>query len=123
LINLLNNAVKFTPAGGTVSLQVRRRDNKVECIVSDTGKGIERKFLPLVFERFRQGNRPSKVHASGLGLGLAIVREIVKLHGGAIEASSEGTDKGSTFALWLPLRRAQVRYPSGPREKPADHSG
>jgi signal transduction histidine kinase len=120
LINLLNNAVKFTPAGGTVSLQVRRRDNKVECIVSDTGKGIERKSLPLIFERFRQGTRPSKVHAAGLGLGLAIVREIVKLHGGAVEAFSEGTDKGSTFAFWLPLRRAQVRYPSGSREKPAD---
>ncbi len=108
LMNLLNNAVKFTPGGGSVALRVRRYNDNVECIVSDTGKGIERKFLPFVFERFRQENRSSKVRAAGLGLGLAIVREIAELHGGSIEAWSEGSDKGSTFILRLPLRRRRV---------------
>jgi signal transduction histidine kinase len=113
LTNLLNNAVKFTPGGGSISLQVRRRADTVECIVSDTGKGIERKFLPFVFERFSQGNRPSKLQTSGLGLGLAIVHEIVELHGGSIEALSDGIDKGSTFIVRLPLRRRHSR--SAPR--------
>jgi signal transduction histidine kinase len=105
LTNLLNNAVKFTPSGGSISLQIRKRNHTIECIVSDTGKGIERKFLPFVFEKFRQGNGSSKGYAAGLGLGLSIVREIVALHGGAVEALSEGTDKGSTFVVRLPLRR------------------
>jgi signal transduction histidine kinase len=107
----LNNAVKFTPEGGTIALQVRRRGDHVECVVSDTGKGIERKFLPLVFERFRQESRSSKAYAPGLGLGLAIVREIVQLHSGSIEAFSEGTDKGSTFTVRLPMRRRHHRCP------------
>ena len=77
----------------------------MECIVSDTGKGIERKFLPFVFDRFRQENRPSKVRTGGLGLGLKIVREIVALHDGSIKAFSAGRDKGSTFVLRLPIRR------------------
>jgi signal transduction histidine kinase len=77
--------------------------------VSDTGQGIERKFLPFVFDRFRQGKRSGKTHASGLGLGLAIVREIVELHGGSVSALSEGTDKGTTFIVRLPLRKIQDR--------------
>ena len=109
LMNLLNNAVKFTPGGGSISLRVRRRNRNVEFIVSDTGKGIERKFLPFVFERFRQEKRPSKVHRAGLGLGLAIVREIVELHGGSIHAFSEGTDKGATFTVRLPMRKRNGR--------------
>jgi signal transduction histidine kinase len=109
LLNLLNNAVKFTPSGGSIGLQVRRRGDNVECVVSDTGKGIERKFLPFVFDRFRQENRPSKVHAAGLGLGLSIVREIVQLHGGSIQAFSDGMDKGATFIVRLPMRRRHGR--------------
>jgi signal transduction histidine kinase len=105
LTNLLNNAVKFTPPGGSISLQIRRRGNSVECIVSDTGKGIERKFLPFVFDKFKQGNGSTKAYAAGLGLGLSIVREIVALHGGSVEAASEGPDKGSTFIVRLPLRK------------------
>jgi signal transduction histidine kinase len=120
LMNLLNNAVKFTSGGGSIALLVRRRDDSVECIVSDTGKGIERKFLPFVFDRFRQENRSSKAHATGLGLGLAIVREIVELHGGSIQAFSDGTDKGSTFILRLPMRRRHGR--SRPRLRSADKS-
>jgi signal transduction histidine kinase/PAS domain-containing protein len=109
LTNLLNNAVKFTPGGGSISLQIRRRGDTVECIVSDTGKGIEHKFLPFVFERFRQGNGSAKLHAAGLGLGLAIVHEIVELHGGTIEALSEGIDEGSTFIVRIPMRKRHSR--------------
>jgi len=105
LTNLLNNAVKFTPEGGSVALKVRRNGDNVECAVSDSGKGIERKFLPFVFDRFRQERRLWKGQSTGLGLGLAIAREIVELHGGSIEAFSDGTDKGSTFIVRLPLRR------------------
>jgi signal transduction histidine kinase len=106
LINLLNNAVKFTPEGGCINLKVRRRESYAECIVSDTGKGIERKFLPFVFDRFRQEDRPSRIRTGGgLGLGLGIVREIVALHDGSIKAFSDGPGKGSTFVLRLPLRR------------------
>jgi len=108
VMNLLNNAVKFTPAGGSIAVRIRRYNDNVECIVSDTGKGIERKFLPFIFDRFRQENRPSKVHTAGLGLGLSIVREIAQLHGGSIEAYSDGSDKGSTFILRLPLRRRRA---------------
>jgi signal transduction histidine kinase len=109
LINLLNNAVKFTPEGGSVALKIRRRGDCVECIVSDSGKGIERKFLPFVFDRFRQENRASKMCAGGLGLGLGIVREIVALHHGSIKALSDGPDKGATFILRLPMRRRLVQ--------------
>jgi len=104
LINLLNNAVKFTPEGGGINLKVRKRGMYAECIVSDTGKGIERKFLPFVFDRFRQEDRPSKIRTGGgLGLGLGIVREIVALHDGSIKALSDGPNRGSTFILRLPL--------------------
>lgn len=119
LINLLNNAVKFTPDGGSIVLKIRRRDNSVECVVSDTGKGIEQKFLPFVFDPYRQENR-CRVNAGGLGLGLRIVREIVSLHGGSIRACSSGPGKGATFILRLPLRRAQRLY-SLVRKKTVPH--
>jgi signal transduction histidine kinase len=73
--------------------------------VSDTGKGIEPKFLPLVFDRFSQENRALRNRSAGLGLGLSIVREIVHLHGGSIKACSDGIDKGSTFIVRLPMRK------------------
>jgi signal transduction histidine kinase len=120
LMNLLNNALKFTPEGGSIALRIQKRDGLVECMVSDTGKGIEHKFLPFVFERFRQEKRTSKVHAAGLGLGLAIVREIVELHGGSIAAFSDGTDKGTTFIVRLPMRRGPARNES--RTPSADKS-
>lgn len=112
LTNLLNNAVKFTPSGGSISLQIRRRSHTIECVVSDTGKGIERKFLPFVFEKFRQGNGSLKAYTAGLGLGLSIVREIVALHSGSVEAFSEGPDKGSMFVVRLPLRRKHETNPA-----------
>jgi PAS domain S-box-containing protein len=108
LINLLNNAVKFTPGGGSITLRVTRRRGYVECTVADTGKGIDHEFLPFVFDRFRQENRSSKARAAGLGLGLSIVREIVELHGGSVKAHSRGADQGATFVVRLPLRRHRV---------------
>jgi signal transduction histidine kinase len=104
LANLLNNAIKFTPSGGSVSLRIRRHDDCVECLVSDTGKGIEQKFLPFIFEKFSQENACGRGSTMGLGLGLAIVHEIVRLHDGSIKASSGGRDRGATFVVRLPMR-------------------
>ena len=103
LVNLLNNAVKFTTEGGMIALKIFKRGNSVEFTVTDTGKGIAPKFLPLVFDRFRQDYRSSKPKETGLGLGLAIVREIIGLHGGSIRAYSEGVDKGATFRVRIPM--------------------
>jgi signal transduction histidine kinase len=105
VINLLNNAVKFTPEGGSITLKVLRDGHAVQITVSDTGKGIAQKFLPFVFDRFRQEYHADKTKGSGLGLGLTIVREIVELHGGAVQAHSPGLDRGATFMVRLPLRK------------------
>jgi signal transduction histidine kinase len=105
LINLLNNAIKFTPSGGTIGFKVVRHGDTVECALSDTGRGILPEFLPFVFEPFRQENRLSKAKTAGLGLGLAIVRQIVELHDGTIKVHSRGRDQGATFVLRLPIRR------------------
>jgi PAS domain S-box-containing protein len=101
--NLLSNAVKFTPKGGRVQVRLERVNSHVEIAVSDTGIGISADFLPYVFERFRQGEGGTTRRAGGLGLGLAIVRHIVEMHGGTVDASSEGEGKGATFRVRLPL--------------------
>ncbi|MET0554231.1 MAG: ATP-binding protein [Vicinamibacteria bacterium] len=110
--NLLANAVKFTPKGGRVQVFVERRDSSVDFTVADTGEGIEPDFLPHVFDRFRQASGGVARRSSGLGLGLAIVRHLVELHGGTASAASEGRGKGASFTVRLPLsvtaRRAQV---------------
>jgi hypothetical protein len=101
--NLLSNAVKFTPRDGVVRVAVGRQGNRVMLSVSDTGKGIAPELLPHVFERFRQGDTSdTRVHG-GLGLGLAIVRHLVELHGGVVVAESAGEGKGATFTVSLPL--------------------
>jgi len=100
--NLLSNAVKFTPERGTIDVRARRDGDFVRVEVSDTGCGIDPAFLPFVFDRFRQENGSSKRAHRGLGLGLAIVREVVHLHGGTVEATSEGPSHGSTFIVRLP---------------------
>ena len=103
LWNLLSNAVKFTPAGGQVEVEVERAGRSVRVLVSDSGKGIEASFLPHVFERFRQADSSTTRRHGGLGLGLAIVRHVVELHGGSVRALSGGRDRGSTFVIKLPL--------------------
>jgi signal transduction histidine kinase len=100
--NLLSNAVKFTPAGGKVEVNVVASDGKVQLVVKDTGRGIGADFLPHVFERFRQEDATTTREHGGLGLGLAIARELAALQGGSVTASSGGPGLGSTFVLALP---------------------
>ncbi len=116
---LLSNAVKFTPKGGTVRLVVERVDSSVRLIVSDTGQGLSKDILPSIFERFKQADgSAARVHG-GLGLGLAITRHIVELHGGTIEARSEGVGRGATFTVTLPVSPFRPS-PAGPfRQQPA----
>jgi PAS domain S-box-containing protein len=101
--NLLSNAVKFTPKNGRVVITLERINSHIEITVSDTGEGIEPEFLPSVFERFSQGDASSTRRHGGLGLGLAIVRHIVELHGGTVHVFSEGKGKGTKFTVKLPL--------------------
>ena len=101
--NLLSNAVKFTPKGGRVQVRLTRVDSSVEVAVSDTGRGISAEFLPYVFERFRQADHTTTRRQAGLGLGMAITKHIVELHGGTIRAESPGEGQGSTFFVRLPV--------------------
>jgi signal transduction histidine kinase len=100
--NLLSNAVKFTPAGGRVAVELRSTTDHVSILVTDSGVGIDREFLPFVFERFRQADSTSTRQHSGMGLGLAIVRHVVELHGGSVRAESAGEGRGATFTVTLP---------------------
>jgi CheY-like chemotaxis protein len=100
--NLLSNAVKFTPSGGRVSVQLKAPNSHAEIIVSDNGNGIPAEFLPHVFDRFRQADGSKTRRHGGLGLGLAIVRNLVELHGGAVQVHSDGEGKGTTFVIKLP---------------------
>jgi CheY-like chemotaxis protein/anti-sigma regulatory factor (Ser/Thr protein kinase) len=104
--NLLSNAVKFTPTGGEVHLTLSQRDDQAVLVVQDTGQGIAPELLPHIFDRFRQGDGSSTRAHGGLGLGLAIVRHIVRAHEGAIEAHSDGVNRGATFTVTLPLMDA-----------------
>jgi signal transduction histidine kinase/ActR/RegA family two-component response regulator len=101
--NLLSNAVKFTNPGGTIEVRVGWCDKSAHVTVTDTGRGIAAELLPYVFERFRQGDASSARREGGLGLGLALVRELVELHGGTVTAASPGLEKGATFTLELPV--------------------
>jgi signal transduction histidine kinase/ActR/RegA family two-component response regulator len=104
--NLLSNAVKFTDAGGRVSLSLSNESTSVALTVTDTGQGIEPAFLPHVFERFKQADASSSRRHGGLGLGLALVRDLVELHGGTVTATSGGPAQGATFKVSLPARGA-----------------
>jgi signal transduction histidine kinase len=101
--NLISNAIKFTPAGGKIQVRVRRLESSAELSVTDTGMGIEPDFLPHVFERFRRGAATGEPGQEGLGLGLAIVRQLVELHGGDVRAESDGKGTGARFVVRLPL--------------------
>lgn len=107
--NLLSNAIKFTPRGGLVKVRLTRDQSQVVITVQDTGMGIDPDFLPHVFDRFRQADSSSVRRHGGLGLGLAIVRQLVELHGGTIAAQSEGIGRGATFIIRLPILPLQVR--------------
>lgn len=108
--NLLSNAIKFTPHGGKVEVRLRRAGDHAALSVKDDGVGIEPSFLPHVFERFRQADSSRTRAFGGLGLGLNIVRHLVEAHGGTVDAASEGTGKGATFTVHLPIG---TRSPQG----------
>jgi len=117
--NLLSNAIKFTPTDGVIDLAVSRHGSDVEIVVRDTGIGIHPEFVPYVFERFRQADVGSRRQYGGLGLGLAIVRHLVELHGGSVRAESPGEGLGATFRIVLPARAvrqdAVPAFPAVPR--------
>ncbi|HVG22249.1 MAG TPA: ATP-binding protein [Blastocatellia bacterium] len=125
--NLLCNATKFTPKGGHIKVQVRqvedggqsssRAATDVEIAVSDTGQGIKRDFLPFVFERFRQADGSSTREHGGLGLGLAIVRHLVEMHGGTVQVDSPGEGQGATFTVNLPLTGSEESNGAGPASR------
>jgi signal transduction histidine kinase len=116
-LNLLGNALKFTPTGGRISIAARALDGFAEVRVSDTGAGIDPEFLPHVFERFRQADHTTARRYGGVGLGLSIARELVEAHKGRITAESAGEGQGSSFVVMLPAE--QVPRPNAAGEPDA----
>ncbi len=116
--NLLSNAIKFTPRGGRVQIRSERVNSHLEIVVSDTGQGIAPDFLPHVFDRFRQADQKTSRTHGGMGLGLAIVRHLVELHGGTVRATSEGVGQGATFTVMLPITPVYQVDSSGGRVHP-----
>jgi signal transduction histidine kinase len=109
--NLLSNALKFTPANGHVEVRLCRTESRIRIDVQDDGEGIEPGFLPYVFDRFTQQDRSRTRHAGGLGIGLAIVKYLVELHGGHVEVLSDGPGKGAIFSIFLPSLAARSGSP------------
>jgi signal transduction histidine kinase/CheY-like chemotaxis protein len=116
--NLLSNAVKFTPSGGRIQVRLERVNSHVEMTCSDTGVGIPAQFLPHIFERFRQADAGISRERGGLGLGLAIARQLVETHGGNIQVASGGVGQGSTFRVQLPLMIVHPMSDATPRVHP-----
>lgn len=116
--NLVSNAVKFTPKGGQIQLRLSRINSSVEIAVSDTGIGIASDFLPHIFEAFRQAESGTARQQAGLGLGLAIVRNLVEIHGGTVSASSDGPGTGATFRVRLPVMIVHAESPPEKRIHP-----
>jgi signal transduction histidine kinase/ActR/RegA family two-component response regulator len=115
--NLLSNAIKFTPTGGRIEVRLERAtDRQAQISVTDTGEGIAPAFLPFIFDRFRQADSSSTRRHGGLGLGLALVRHLVELHGGTVRADSPGLGQGSTFTILLPLTTPAERPQGRPTE-------
>jgi PAS domain S-box-containing protein len=109
VLNLLSNAIKFTPSGGHIDVRLDHVGERARIVVSDTGQGIGPEVLPHVFDRFRQADSTHTKQHSGLGLGLAIVRHLVALHGGTVRAESDGLNRGATFTIELPLAASLAR--------------
>ncbi|HVF28750.1 MAG TPA: ATP-binding protein [Pyrinomonadaceae bacterium] len=118
--NLLSNAVKFTPKGGSVNVRLEQINSHVQITVSDTGAGIPTEFLPQVFAPFRQADGSTTRAQGGLGLGLSIVRHLVELHGGTVQADSRGVGQGATFTVKLPVMAVYEQH--GGADAPASHS-
>ncbi|HEX5215528.1 MAG TPA: PAS domain S-box protein [Vicinamibacterales bacterium] len=116
--NLVSNAVKFTPKHGRIQVRLERANSHIEVVVSDTGIGIPADFIPYVFDRFRQADSRTTRKAGGLGLGLAIVRHIVEMHGGTVEVTSAGENKGATFRVCLPVMIVHSERDTARREHP-----
>jgi PAS domain S-box-containing protein len=121
--NLVSNAVKFTPKQGVIQVRLARVNSHVEIAVSDNGAGISPDFLPHIFERFRQADSGTTREHAGIGLGLAIVRHLVELHGGTIHAASGGRDAGSTFRVRLPVMSVHQQTPAERRIHPTAEAG
>jgi PAS domain S-box-containing protein len=121
--NLLSNATKFTPEGGTITVRVREMDSHVTVEVKDTGEGIEPSFLPFVFDRFRQADSSTTRRHGGLGLGLALVRHLAEAHGGTVSAESEGRDHGATLKVTLPARPPDLAPAQPLGDRPGDLTG
>jgi signal transduction histidine kinase/ActR/RegA family two-component response regulator len=117
--NLLSNSLKFTPRGGRVQVRLERVNSHIEIAVSDTGAGITPEFLPHVFDRFRQADQRTTRQHGGMGLGLAIVRHLVELHGGTVRAESAGVGQGATFTVLLPVAPVYQAGADGERVHPA----
>lgn len=118
--NLLNNAVKFTPTGGNITISLSEEADNAILRITDTGQGIPPEFLPHVFEIFRQADASSSRRQGGLGIGLALVKQLAELHGGRVSAESEGSGKGAKFSVWLPLRTLPASAAPAATHKPDD---
>ena len=121
--NLLSNATKFTPQGGTITVRIRQIDSRVAVEVTDTGEGIEPSFLPFVFDRFRQADSSTTRRHGGLGLGLALVRHLAEAHGGTVSAESEGQGRGATMKVTLPARPPDPAPAQPLGDRPGDLAG
>lgn len=127
--NLLSNSIKFTPQGGQIKVLLRREGSYAHLVVSDSGIGIDPKFLPHVFEQFRQADASTTREHGGLGLGLSIVQHLVQLHGGTVEAASAGKGQGASFTVKLPLEAEHAKVLAGerpssmPQRRPLWHRG
>ena len=116
--NLISNAVKFTPDGGSVDVSISVNDDEAAVVVRDSGDGMDPRFLAQIFDRFRQIDSSMKRLHGGLGLGLAIVRHLVELHGGQVEADSAGPGLGSVFTVRLPIARYRATGFGGTERPP-----